>query len=180
MLCENGVNVNVSNWKGITALDFARWDFDLVKILINNGLNLSLQGALKIKVNEDDLIKYLRAHESFTRFQTNKEVAEFWKENQLSSDCTDVVILLCEKGSVLKFKDYELNTPFTCLPLISNLQNQNTFKLLQTSGVNIQALELDEEQKPILWTELDSLEEVVKFRDEHKIVSEARSRHYTA
>ena len=154
---------------------FARWDFDLVKILINNGLNLSLQGALKIKVNEDDLIKYLRAHESFTIFQTNREVAEFWKENRLSSDFKDVVILLCEKGSVLKFIDYELNTPFTCLPLISNLQNPTTLKILKASGFNIQASELDEEQIAILWTELDSLEEVVKFRVEHKPVPEANT-----
>ena len=34
MLCENGADVNVSNCKGRTALDKARWDLDLVKILI--------------------------------------------------------------------------------------------------------------------------------------------------
>ena len=185
MLCENGADVNASDCKGRTPLDFARWNLDLVKILINNGLNLSLQneqggkGTIRIDVNEDELIKYLRSfgtlNGNYEIFQSNKRVAELWREYVFSKDY--VWILLCEKGSVLKFIDYDLNKPFTCMPLMLDRKLKKTVKLLQISGVN--TAEWDEDQNPILWTELDSLEEVIKFREEHKPTAETRSRRYT-
>ena len=180
MLCENGADVNASDCKGRTPLDFARWNLDLVKILINNGLNLSLgKSTERIDVNEDELIKHLRSfgtvNGNYEIFQFNKRVAELWREYVFSKDY--VWILLCEKGSVLKFIDYDLNKPFTCMPLMLKKQHRKTVELLQKSGVNTQ--EWDEDQNPILWTELDSLEEVLEFRYEHNPASKTRSRRYT-
>ena len=63
------------------------------------------------------------------------------------------------------------------MPLMLDRKLKKTVKLLQIIGVTTE--EWDEDQNPILWTELDSLEEVIKFRDEHKLGAETRSRRYT-
>ena len=55
-------------------------------------------------------------------FQSNKRVAELWREYVFSTDY--VWILLCEKGSILKFVDYDHNKPFTCMPSIAHFSRR--------------------------------------------------------